>query len=35
MSYHVLHNDGHTLLATDRPIVKAHERQPIADAIRA
>ena len=33
MSYHVLHNDGHTLLATDRPIVKAHERRPIADAI--
>lgn len=33
MSYHVLHNDGHALLATDRPIVKAHERQPIADAI--
>ncbi|MGF7146935.1 flagellar biosynthesis/type III secretory pathway protein FliH [Sphingomonas zeicaulis] len=33
MSYHVLHNDGYTLLATDRPIVKAHERQPIGDAI--
>ncbi|AHE54854.1 hypothetical protein [Sphingomonas sanxanigenens] len=33
MSYHVLHNDGHALLVTDRPIVKAHERQPIADAI--
>ena len=33
MSYHLLYSDSHSLLASDTPVVKARERQPLADAI--
>ncbi|WP_423605043.1 hypothetical protein [Sphingomonas sp. MS122] len=33
MSYHLLYSDGHSLLASDTPVVKARERQPLADAM--
>lgn len=32
MSYHLLHSDGHALLVSDRPIVKAKERLALDDA---
>lgn len=33
MSYHLLYSDSHSLLASDTPVVKARERQPLADAM--
>lgn len=32
MSYHLLHSDGHALLVSDSPIVKAKERPALDDA---
>ncbi|MCJ2189093.1 FliH/SctL family protein [Novosphingobium beihaiensis] len=32
MTYYLLHNDGHALLATDRPVLKAAERTGLSDA---
>lgn len=33
MSYHLLYSDSHALLASDTPVIKARERQPLADAM--
>lgn len=33
MSYHLLYSDSHALLASDSPVVKARERQPLSDAM--
>lgn len=33
MSYHLLYSASHALLASDTPVVKAREREPLADAM--
>lgn len=33
MAFHLIHADGRALLASDRPLLRAAERQPVEDAV--